>query len=501
MKSSSFLFLSVFLFISSMVNADTPLFSHYPGASVYQSFSQEYATTIVPYAIKGVDGNLKTLVGDTEKVHLTLKNVSSQLVYRNYRDAITAAGFTFSFECELDACGAEREARWLGDKVAISSVYNNYREPYYLVAEKGVLGSRLIVAIFVGGYSDKVGVQQVLIQERKLSVGKVKLDDQVLAKLQEKNQMVVVGELQKGDHSLLPRYPSADLRTSENTDYQNFSLPVLNEGIVEGDASSNLTTKTDSITNASAEATAKPWQELNLVGDLSRHYYVLKNVSTLKIYRNYQAALTQAGFEFLSSCELDMCGTEKQARALGDHISVQSVYNDYRNPYYLLAKKDSVYVAIFVGGHSDSASVQQLILREKALETGLVAISAAGLQRQFAEQGKALVYGIYFDTNMALVKAESESAIQAIAGVLNLEKDLVLYVVGHTDDSGGLDDNITLSQLRAQAIVNVLVQKYGVAPSRLYAHGAGPFSPAANNANNSGRGINRRVELVKRLNP
>ena len=86
----------------------------------------------------------------------------------------------------------------------------------------------------------------------------------------------------------------------------------------------------------------------------------------------------------------------------------------------------------------------------------------------------------------------------AIADMLNANKSLKLYVVGHTDMTGGFDYNVGLSLKRADAVVKALVSNYGIAAQRLAGKGAGPLSPVGSNKNESGRKLNRRVELVER---
>ncbi len=73
---------------------------------------------------------------------------------------------------------------------------------------------------------------------------------------------------------------------------------------------------------------------------------------------------------------------------------------------------------------------------------------------------------------------------------------LKVFVVGHTDNVGGLDNNVKLSQDRAQAVVETLV-KGGIDASRLKSFGSGPYAPVASNDEEAGRAKNRRVELVK----
>jgi outer membrane protein OmpA-like peptidoglycan-associated protein len=58
---------------------------------------------------------------------------------------------------------------------------------------------------------------------------------------------------------------------------------------------------------------------------------------------------------------------------------------------------------------------------------------------------------------------------------------------------------MTLSEARAAAVKQVLVEEHGVDPARLETRGVGPLAPVTTNANESGRSLNRRVEIVQRL--
>jgi len=81
--------------------------------------------------------------------------------------------------------------------------------------------------------------------------------------------------------------------------------------------------------------------------------------------------------------------------------------------------------------------------------------------------------------------------------MLKTNSSLKLYVVGHTDMIGEFEYNMGLSLKRAQAVVKTLVNKYGIAAGRLVGKGAGPLCPVGSNNNESGRTLNRRVELVE----
>ena len=113
-------------------------------------------------------------------------------------------------------------------------------------------------------------------------------------------------------------------------------------------------------------------------------------------------------------------------------------------------------------------------------------------------EGRAIFYGINFDSGKSAIKAESEATLAQIAVFLKRASGQ-FYVVGHTDDQGSLSNNMKLSEARAKAIADFLTKKHSVPANKFSAHGAGPLSPVASNLNEDGKALNRRVEIVQKL--
>jgi OOP family OmpA-OmpF porin len=134
---------------------------------------------------------------------------------------------------------------------------------------------------------------------------------------------------------------------------------------------------------------------------------------------------------------------------------------------------------------------------EKAAMTQHIEADAAALANDLRSTGHVAVYGIYFDTGKSVVKPESKPALDEVAKMLKGDGTLRLWVVGHTDSVGKVDDNMRLANARADAVVAELVATHGVAAARLKGYGVGPLAPIAGNEAEDGRAKNRRVELVK----
>ncbi len=127
-----------------------------------------------------------------------------------------------------------------------------------------------------------------------------------------------------------------------------------------------------------------------------------------------------------------------------------------------------------------------------------IVADAAALAQAIEREGKVSVYGIYFDTDKSDIKPESKPALDEIAKLLQSRSDLKIFVVGHTDITGALAHNRSLSEARPRAVVKALVSNYSIHAGRLEGYGVGPLAPTAPNASADGRAKNRRVELVAR---
>jgi outer membrane protein OmpA-like peptidoglycan-associated protein len=126
-----------------------------------------------------------------------------------------------------------------------------------------------------------------------------------------------------------------------------------------------------------------------------------------------------------------------------------------------------------------------------------VVATAADLSNGITSTGHTVVNGILFDTAKADIKPESDPALAEVAKMLKGDPTLKVYVVGHTDNVGGLAANMDLSKRRAAAVVLSLTTKYGVSAGQLQPYGDGPYAPVASNKSEAGRALNRRVELVE----
>jgi outer membrane protein OmpA-like peptidoglycan-associated protein len=123
-------------------------------------------------------------------------------------------------------------------------------------------------------------------------------------------------------------------------------------------------------------------------------------------------------------------------------------------------------------------------------------ITAQNLGNDLKNTGKAVLY-IQFETGKSTIQQESYPIIEQMAGLLNANPGMKVFIVGHTDNVGTLENNMKLSEERALAVMNALVGQYKVNVAQLISKGVGPLSPLASNDTEDGKKLNRRVEMVK----
>lgn len=150
-------------------------------------------------------------------------------------------------------------------------------------------------------------------------------------------------------------------------------------------------------------------------------------------------------------------------------------------------------------GRSDRIRVRMTASRDWPKLIGSIRIAAGGrdLYDALQQDGRVATQGILFDTGSDALRPESTPTLKEIGEMLRDHPDLRLVIEGHTDSVGEDDANRALSERRANAVRDFLLEKYTIAPDRLSAEGLGESRPVADNATAEGRQQNRRVELVR----
>ena len=262
-------------------------------------------------------------------------------------------------------------------------------------------------------------------------------------------------------------------------------------------------------------------------GTVTRTVYVTPiGRSSLEVLRNFTDSLAAKGYTIAWQCASETCGAsfktlkyhwnDKRTQVQGEGYEIDrnrfvaAVFDGAKDIRYALMKKGEGPSASYVGLYSavnsggtmgdvtdslgDRVTLLAEVLEPRAMQQNIVTLDADVIGRELKANGMARFYGIYFDSDKALVKPDSKPQLDEMAKYLK-SANLKVFIVGHTDNQGTLDYNMSLSLRRAQAVVEAL-KANGVAEIRLMGRGVGPLAPLASNEADGGRAKNRRVEMV-----
>ena len=128
--------------------------------------------------------------------------------------------------------------------------------------------------------------------------------------------------------------------------------------------------------------------------------------------------------------------------------------------------------------------------QESDLRNAVASSNAASIRRSQNVLTATFKSNSFFDFNSSVLKAGAYSELDRVAGVLNNYPQTRLKIEGHTDSKGSEQYNMKLSQRRADAVSNALIQR-GIDPARIETMGFGESQPISSNDAD-----NRRVTIV-----
>ncbi|MBC3873553.1 OmpA family protein [Undibacterium flavidum] len=262
---------------------------------------------------------------------------------------------------------------------------------------------------------------------------------------------------------------------------------------------------------------------LTLEGKITRLIYLApRGKVPLEVYRNYEQALKSAGLKTGFSCE-NQCSSLYSAWSKlskptdGLQWANGSIYtpDGSRYSHYSALSEDKglmlygtlknagqevhvlLYTSVAAYNVTGLTATFLQIIEPKAMQTGQVSVDANAIKAALQTEGEIALYGLFFDTGKALIKADSKAQLDEMAKLMQAQTQQKYFIVGHTDNVGNFDSNLTLSLQRALAVVAALsAAPYKIDASRMTAKGNANLAPVASNNDEAGRARNRRVEMV-----
>ena len=247
----------------------------------------------------------------------------------------------------------------------------------------------------------------------------------------------------------------------------------------------------------------------DLEGRIARQSWRLDGAtaSTLQILAPLRDQLVSDGFEIVLDCRDLACGGFDFRFAIevipspDMHVNIR----DYRfvsatrgadEALSLLISRtgNAVYVQMVHVSPPDDAGLQ--ITPQARPDEPESPRQVAGIAGPLTTLGHVALNDLVFDTGAAALGAGPFATLQQLAGFLVENPGYRIALVGHTDNVGSLDNNISLSKRRAGAVRARLIEKHGIDPARIDAEGNGYLAPVASNLSPQGRKANRRVEVI-----
>lgn len=324
------------------------------------------------------------------------------------------------------------------------------------------------------------------------------------------------------DNALAKRYEGSFIVSYEHSAYTDFRVPL----------SPLVRTENPDDRDKMNNRVYRPERSVEVEGALTRLVYVLpENRSPLEVLRNYQDVVAEAGGETVFECRREECGGEAGGAASGGGGQMSltqyffyesdikdaafsngacAVTSNITDQRFFAAKVPQdgrdAWVTVQTYQMLDTLYCKALngrtvaivhVLEPKGRDRKMVVVEAGEMASAIDFDGGIALYGIFFDTDKADLKPESEPTLKEIAALMAGNPALTVLVVGHTDSQGAFDYNLDLSARRAASVKAALVGQHGVDANRLATAGAGMMAPVATNSTDEGRAKNRRVALVK----
>jgi outer membrane protein OmpA-like peptidoglycan-associated protein len=441
---------------------DHPMLSRFPDTSIIAYKTQNYNASFIPSApskSKGFDGGQWVYGKFSWIVYSAPADRSTLEIFRNYEAALVGAGFAIEFTCKKQECGSKfiKHVLSIKGRMVGGSEYWMPNTGRYIAARlKGEQGD-VWVSLLVHENSKKT----VLVRQEVIEVAPPRQVD--------------------ASQPISNYFEGAKRVGEKHREYDEARLAA------------------GKVSNKRLE------KVLDLEGEVTwRAYSFPRDVSAIEVVHSYRNALKEAGWEQLLYCSAD-CGSNfirKVVDLNGNIIGNGERWSQWSG-FYLLTKNaqpgKTTHLSLLAYRHPKGHTIARFLkVSSKTLELDQVSVKAEALAREIESTGKVAVYGIYFDTDLAELKPESGPTLNEIARMLELRPQMSLFVDGHTDDQGSDDYNLDLSRRRAVAVVDSLIRDHGIDAARLEARGLGETVPVDSNESESGRTMNRRVELVAR---
>lgn len=234
-------------------------------------------------------------------------------------------------------------------------------------------------------------------------------------------------------------------------------------------------------------------------GHIIREIYDYKSSqSSINVFQQLRASLKSEGYEELFSCDGKVCGDVEGWQLF---LSTLIGNNESQQHFVSAVKSDDIngpsYAAFYVTEIDKQPRVLVDIIAPAVNHKFDIVIKSENLVRNIEKDGRVIIDGIFFTLGSSILSNDSEAALSTMATLIKKNNNLQFVIVGHTDNTGTLSRNMTLSKARSAVVQSALITRFGIPSKQISSEGVGPLSPLTSNKDDNGRAFNRRVELVQ----
>lgn len=283
---------------------------------------------------------------------------------------------------------------------------------------------------------------------------------------------------------------------------------------------------------ASFQLAIGPWQQGSIAmqpaeGSLEQTAWRIAapQLSTLELAQSLRKQIAAAGYTLLFECETEACGgfDFRYGTTILPEPDMHVDLGDFR---YLAAERSGPlgkeYLGLIISKSPQNGFVQLTRIggeptpeltastktpQQPAAQANFALPAQAQAQAQApqatADIAKQLDLGqpqvlddLVFASGSATLATGDYASLRNLADWLHANPEKSVMLVGHTDASGGLAANVSLSKKRAESVRQALLFTYDIPPAQIASNGVGPLAPRASDLTDDGRQKNRRVEVV-----
>ncbi|MEM7318768.1 MAG: OmpA family protein [Pseudomonadota bacterium] len=246
-----------------------------------------------------------------------------------------------------------------------------------------------------------------------------------------------------------------------------------------------------------------------LEGQVDRKSWRISGASgtPLQVLEPLRRQLTDQGYEILLDCKAQRCGgfdfrfgtevipSPNMFVAIRDYRFLSAVRGEESISLLISRSGSDIYIQMIHVSPVPDAGPDRVAPRidtpQSPEESETVGISAL-LERD----GRVILGDLEFRSGSAQLGDGPFDTLEMLAKYLAATPSLRIALVGHTDSVGAPEANIQLSERRATAVRDYMVNTFQSDPNQIEANGVGYLSPISTNLTNDGRNVNRRVEAV-----